>query len=153
MDGAGLHAAHFLVVEGNVEGARDLDQAVITNDRDAFLVGFFDRRTDRVGILGEDDQGVGALCDQALDIGQLLARARLSVGGDIGATGLFDRGLNGGLVGLPALFLKIRPGDTDNRFACSQSAVGGHKHERARGEKSGNDLHGIPPCLAHWAVG
>ena len=48
------------VVEGHVEDAGVLDDAVIGDDRDARVSGRLDRRQDGVLVLGEDDERVCA---------------------------------------------------------------------------------------------
>src|SRR5690606_31150343 len=115
IDAAGLHAAHFLVVEGQVEGVRVLDQAVIADHRNAFGHGSGDGRGHGFGVLRQDDDGVGALRDEAFDVGQLLGGGRLGVGRDVLVAVGLDHGLHGGLVGLPALFLEVVPGDADDQ--------------------------------------
>ncbi len=77
--GARLHAADFLVVERQVEGVGVFDQAVVADHRNSLRDRFFDRRPDRARILRQDDERVGALRDQRLDIGELLACGRLSI--------------------------------------------------------------------------
>jgi hypothetical protein len=104
--GAGLHPADLDVVEGQVEGARVLDQAVIGDDRNALVGGGLHGGDDRLGVLRQDDQRVDALRDQALDVGQLLGRRGLRVGRDVFGAGGVERGLDRRLVGLPALFLE-----------------------------------------------
>jgi hypothetical protein len=81
--GLRLHAADLLeIVEGQVEGFRVFDQAVIADDRDAFGGSLFDGRADGRGVLRQDD-GVGALGDQRFDVGQLLGSRRLGVSRDV----------------------------------------------------------------------
>ena len=59
--------------------------------------------------LRQHDQRLGAAGDQALDVRELLRRRGLGVGGDVGAAGLLDGGLDRRLVGLPALLLEVGP--------------------------------------------
>ncbi len=81
---ARLHAADLLVVEGDVEHAGLLDQAVVGDDRQALaLLGLGQRGQDRVLVHGQDDQHLGALGDQAVDVGDLLLRRAAGVGADV----------------------------------------------------------------------
>ena len=80
LDGLGHHAAYAEIVEGDVEHVRALDQAVIGDDGNAFVRSLLHRRQDRLRIRGEDDEHIGALGDEVLDICELLGRRRLSVG-------------------------------------------------------------------------
>ena len=129
--GGGLHPADLDIVEGQIEGARILDQPVIADDGDAFVRRGLDGRADGRAVLGEDDERVGAARDQALDVGQLLGRRTLRVGGDVFGTRRFERGLDRRLVGFPALFLEVGPADADRQIL-------GHGGAReARGQHGG----------------
>jgi hypothetical protein len=108
-----LHAANLDIVEGQVEGAAVLDQTVIGDDRNAFVGSGLNGGNDRLGVLRQNDQRVDALSHQAFNVGKLLGGRGLRVGGNIGVAGSFDRGLHGGFVGFPALFLEVRPGNAD----------------------------------------
>ena len=149
----GLHAhdgfrddpAHALVVEGQVEGAVILDQAVVADHGDILGRGGVDGGADRVLVHGEDDERVGALGDQRLDIRQLLGRGGLGVGGDVGGAGGFEGLLDGGLVRLPALFLEVRPAHADGRAVLGEHGGGGEcGRGKGRGEQRAS-LHGILP--------
>jgi hypothetical protein len=71
--GAGLHAAHLDIVEGQVIGAGVLDQAVVGDDRNALIGGGLHGGPDRRGVLRQDDQRVDALRDQAFHVESCLA--------------------------------------------------------------------------------
>ena len=123
----GLHLADELVVEGDVEGLRILDQAVIGDDRDAVGDRRGDGRLDGRAVLGEDDDDLGALRDQVLDVRRLRLGRRLRVVRDVRAAAGLDRRLEGRLVPLrPALFLVVVPGDADD-------AVGGRRRPLGAG--------------------
>ena len=124
---ASLHAADFLVVEGDVEGSRIFDQAVVADDRNAFVGGLFDGRADGVGVLSENDESVGALGDQRFDVGQLLGGGRLGVSGNILGADCFECLLDGGFVGLPTLFLEVRPGNADDEILGDGRCLHGSK--------------------------
>ncbi len=112
--------AHADVVERQVEGAVVFDQAVIADDRDTFGSGLFDGRPDSVLVPGVDDEGVNALRDQRVDVGQLLFGGRLGVGRDVFVASGFDGGLHRGFVDLPALFLELGPGHADLLALCQR---------------------------------
>src|SRR5579859_1314171 len=142
LDRARLNAANLAVVEGQVEDAGALDQAVIAHDRNALGLGLGDRRLNGIRVLGEDDERRGAARDQALDVRQLLGRRTLRVGTDIAGAALVESGLDRGLVGLPAFFLEIRPADADHdllvgrrgRFGARQHGAGKRQAEESRAE-------------------
>ncbi len=139
-----LQAADFLVVEGDVEGSRVFDQAVVADDRNAFSGSLFDGRADCVGVLGENDQGVGALRDQRFDVGQLLCGRRLGVSGNVlGALG-FECLLDGSFVGLPTFFLEVGPGNADDEVGSHGSGMHGHE-DGSPGHQLQNRLHNILP--------
>ncbi len=102
-------AANALVVERQVEGTRVFDQAVIADDRDAFVVGLVHCGADCVLVHRQDDQRVCALGDQRFNVGQLLGCRGLRVCRDVLGAQLFQLGLDRGFVGFPALFLEVRP--------------------------------------------
>ena len=108
-NGAGLHAAHFHVVEGDVEHAGRFDQAVIGDHGDLLLVGLVHGGQDGVLVHGQDDQGLGAFGDQAVDVRQLLLGGTASVSADVGGAVFGQLGLDSGFVGFPALFLEVGP--------------------------------------------
>ena len=130
--GTRLHPANLDVVEGQVEGARVFDQPVIGDDRNAGVGSGLHGGDNRLGVLCQHDQRVDALRHQAFDIGKLLGRGRLRIGRNIGGTGGFQRRLDRGFVGLPALFLEIRPGNADRLRKCR----GGAASQQSGGEKS-----------------
>ena len=102
------------VVEGDVQGARVLDQAVVRDDRDARRLRLRDRRQDRLGVLREDDQDLGALRDHGVDVGRLLLVAQVGVGIDVLAAGALDRLLDVRLVmRRPARLLEVVPRHAD----------------------------------------
>ena len=78
-DGIGLGLADAHVVEGYVEDAGILDQAVIGDDRDARVVGDLDGRDGSVLVLRQKDEHVRAAVDRRLDIGLLLDAVELGV--------------------------------------------------------------------------
>ena len=127
--------ADFLVVEGDVEGIRILDQAVVADDRDALVDRLLHGRRNRVGILGEDDQHIGALRDQVLDVGQLLLGRRLGVGRDVLGAGGVERRLDRRFVGLPALFLEVVPGHADDGLRRRSRG----RQDEPGGRENGND--------------
>ena len=56
------------VVEGDVEDARILDEPVIRDDRDACVRGRLEGGTDGLVVLGQQDDDVGALLDEGVDV-------------------------------------------------------------------------------------
>src|SRR5690606_8737378 len=64
LHGFGDDAPDALVVEGQVEGTVVLDQAVVTDNRNAFCRGLVDCGADRILVHGEDDQRLGPLGDE-----------------------------------------------------------------------------------------
>ena len=144
---AGLHPPDLDIVEGEVEGARILDQAVIADDRNSFVSGSLNGGADGLRVLREDDQRVDALGDQAFHVGKLLGGGRLRVCGNIGGARRLQRGLDRRFVGFPAFFLKIRPADADClRMACGLRSRRQTKAERRRsGDFEG--FHAFLPVL------
>ena len=136
----GLHPADFHIVKGQIESAGVLDQPVIADNRDAFVGGGVDCRTDGCTVLCEDDQRVNALRDEAFHIRELLGRRALSVRRNICRTGGFECGFDRRLIRLPAFFLKIRPADPDGRGV----AVG-----NCRCRKASEYDRGCGECFAH----
>ena len=88
-----FHPADLDVVERDVEGVGILDQAVVGDDRHALRDRALDRRLDGRAVLGEDDEDVGALRDQVLEVAGLRLGRRLGVVGDVAAAAGLDRGL------------------------------------------------------------
>mgnify|MGYP003646884983 CR=1 FL=1 len=130
---AGLHPAHFHVVEGQVEGAGVFDQAVIGDDRNALIGGGLNGGADGLRVLRQDDQRIDTLGDQAFNVRQLLGGRGLRIGRDIGGPGLFQCGDDGGLVGGPTLLLEIGPADADRDALCERRG-GEHDRDQSRGE-------------------
>ena len=87
---------------------------------------FCDGRADGLGILRQNDDGVGALSDQRLDVGQLLCGGCLGVSGNVLVAGCFESCLDGGFVGLPALFLEVRPGNANDQILGHGCCVQGY---------------------------
>ncbi|ENN88048.1 hypothetical protein RHSP_51307 [Rhizobium freirei PRF 81] len=131
---ASLHAAHFLVVEGDVEGSRIFDQAVVADNRNAFVGGLFDGRADGVGILRENDESAGTLGNQGFNVGQLLRRRRLGVGGNILGAGCRQSLLDGCFIRLPTLFLEVGPGNADDEILGEGGRLHGQNDGRACGQ-------------------
>ena len=117
-NGAGLHAADFDVVEGQIERTGVFDQTVIADNRNTFVSGSCDGRADRLAVLRQNDQCIYALGDQAFHVGQLLGRRRLRVRADVFRTGGFQSSFDRGFVCFPALFLKVGPADADGDVLC-----------------------------------
>ncbi len=59
----------------------------------------------------------------------------LRVGRDIGGTGGIERGLDRGFVGLPALFLEVRPADADFQVGAKGGRCRGQGRHGDRGEQ------------------
>ena len=108
-NGAGLHAAHFDVVKGDVEHAGRFNQAVIGHHGNLLLGRFVDSGQDGVFVHRQNDQGLGALGNQAVDVGQLLLGGAASVCADVAGTVFGELGFDRGFVRLPALFLEVGP--------------------------------------------
>ena len=144
-------AADADIVEGDVERVRILELDVIGDRLDAGVVDCLDRRQDGVGIEGHDEDDVDLLRDQAFDVGSLLLRRTLCVGGDIGVTGSLDGSLDGGFVGLPALFLERLPRYGDRLARCLGNGAQRHGHGYARQNGGCKLLHDFLPCAA-WAL-
>ena len=142
-----LKTADFLVVEGDVEGVLIFDQAVITNNRNAFGNGLLHRRANRVAILRQNDQRIGALRNQRLHIGQLLCGRRLRIGGNVFRAGLVECCLDGRLIRLPALFLEIRPGNANDEISRDGGGMQGNEYGRTR-QKLGKRIHDVLPVRA-----
>src|SRR5664280_591963 len=118
-----LELAHELVVERDVEGRRIFDQAVVRDDRDACSDGLGDGRLDGRSVLSQDDQDLGALADQVVDVVGLRLGRRLRVIRDVGRPAGSKRGLDGRLVPLgPALLLVVVPGHADHASGCRGAA-------------------------------
>ena len=83
LERARLQAPDLHVVEGDVEDARRLDQAVVGDHRNPLGPGEGERGMDGVGVLGQEDQDVGAAGDQAFDVRELLLARALGVGGEV----------------------------------------------------------------------
>jgi hypothetical protein len=131
--GPGLQAADFAVVEAQVEDLGRLDQAVIGHDRHLAGLGLVQRRLDRVLVHGQDDQHLGALGQQGLDVGNLLLGRAAGIGRHIAGALAAQLGLHRGLVGLPALLLEIGPAHADHgadrkRFQRSHQQHAGRPH-------------------------
>ena len=109
----GFHPADLDVVEGEVEGARIRNQAVVAHDRHALVRSRLDGGADGIAVLGKDDERIRAARNQALHIGKLLGRRALRIGGNVIRAGGLEGRDNGRLVGLPALFLEIGPAHAD----------------------------------------
>ena len=145
LDFARLDAADFLVVEGQVEGVRVLDQAVIADHRNAVVDGGLHGRADGGGILRQDDQRIGALRDQRLHVGELLGGRRLGVRRNVGGAGGLEGLLDGRLVGLPALFLEVGPGHADGLAVLRGGRSGGSHREHRASQRELQKLHDFPP--------
>ena len=76
MIAVGLGLADADVIEGEVEDARILDEPVIRDDRDAGCRGGLEGRTHGLVVLGKQDDDVGALLDERVDVRDLLLGAR-----------------------------------------------------------------------------
>ncbi len=143
---ARLDAAHFGVVEGEVERIGIFDQPVIANHRNAFGDGRGNGGLDGVVILRQNDQSIGALGDEAFDIGELLGRRGLRVGRNIGGAELFELGLDGGFVGLPAFFLEVGPRNADGETVLRERAPC-HTEKNSRAQKGRCKIfHDFPPA-------
>ena len=105
-DGTSGHAADFLVVKRDVGDIGRFEQAVIGDHGDLQLCSLVDGGHDGVLVLGQNDQHLGALGDQAVDVGQLLFSRGAGVGHDVFGARLGELSLDGGFIGLPAFFLE-----------------------------------------------
>ena len=63
----------------------------------------------RLGVHRQDDQDVRALRNQVLDVGELLGGRSLRVGRNVFGALWGESRLDRGFIGLPALFLEVRP--------------------------------------------
>ena len=84
-------------------------------------------------VLGEDDQDLGALRDELVDVGRLRRGARLRVVRDVLGAGRCESRLDGGLIPLgPALFRVVVPRDADLAAGCAGAArCGGRARARS----------------------
>jgi hypothetical protein len=67
----------------------------------------------------------------------------LRIGRDIGGARSIERGLDGGFVGLPALFLEVRPADPDGQILGKRAGGKGQAGQRRGG--GGKTVHGFLP--------
>ena len=138
LDRAGLHAPHLDVVEGDVERAGVLDQLVVTDDRHAVVDRIVDRRPDGRRVHGQDQDDVGALVDELLDVRNLFLGRPCSVGLDVLGAGLFEHGLDGGFVPeRPSLFLELPPAHADDRLVSLCSDRADRRKHPCRGDGQG----------------
>ena len=133
-----LHAADLDVVERDVEDAWHLDQPIIGDDRNLLADRLVDGGQDRVLVHREHDQRLRALGHQPVDIGELLLGGPARVGTDVLGAEFFELRLDRRLVGLPALFLEVRPGDADDGLGGGRERYGGEDD----GDRGVEDSHG-----------
>ena len=127
--GARLHAADFLVVEGDVEGVRVLDQAVIADHRNAFVDGLLRRPGRWRRCPGPERSGrwrparSGSRRRSAAWKQRTARRPRCTWRRLPRCTAFIA-----GFVGLPALFLEVVPGHADDKLLrhCRTGHTGKH---------------------------
>ena len=112
-DFLGHQAADADIVEGDVKRVRILDEHVIGDHLHAGIGGGLEGRQDGIGIVGDNENDVDLLSDQAFDVGELLGGGKLGVGRDVFVAGGLDDFLDRRFVDFPALFLEGFPGDGD----------------------------------------
>ena len=143
-----------------------LDQAVVRDDRDARVLGLLEGRQDRLVVLREQDQDLGALRDQRVDVGQLLLELRFASAlmylPPPSSTVFFRFGL---VVRRPARLLEVVPRHADGAagsgrgrpargrarcwgcFALPLRTSGDYHHERRNERRqSSYCIVGPPPC-------
>src|SRR5204863_5342701 len=72
----------------------------------------------------QHDECLGALRDEAVDVAELLLGRAAGIGADVRSAGLGELLLDGLLVGLPALFLEIRPAHSDDGLGLGREGRG-----------------------------
>jgi hypothetical protein len=110
----GLLAADLDVVEGDVAGDLGaLDQAVVGDHLHAGVGGLVHRGDDRVAVLGDDDQGLGALGDHVVDLVVLQLDVLVGLLGDHLVALLLEEPAHQHLLVLPALGGEVGEGEAD----------------------------------------
>ena len=147
--------ADQLVVGADVQRHVGIDLAVERDHRNAGIHGLLDDRGQRVGRHRADDDGLDALRDQALDVGDLLGSVVLAVGDDqidIGQVGfgIFLVALDH--VDPPGAFHRsLREADLDLVVGQRSCGAGSSAEQRRRDDRlaggSECSLHHYLPCM------